>query len=53
MLGGQPNHGWQLCYPLWRFQLGGLSIDEMVGPGALVVVRPAGAYLLEFFCSGI
>ena len=39
MLGGQPNHGWQLCFPpliarLW-------------------VVRPTEVYLLDFFCSGI
>ena len=30
-----------------------LSIDEMVGPDALAVVRPTGVYLLDFFCSGI
>ena len=28
-------------------------MDEMVGPVALVVVRPTGVYLLYFFCSGI
>ena len=40
MLGGQPNHGRQLSFPLllhdgWqgfrRFQIKDLSIDEMVG----------------------
>ena len=30
-----------------------LSIVEMVGPDALVVVRPTKVYLLDFFCSGI
>ena len=40
MLGGQPNHGWQLCFPLlmhtggsdqtMTFRLKDLSIDEMV-----------------------
>ena len=30
-----------------------LSFDEMIGADALAVVRPTGAYLLDFFCSGI
>ena len=60
MLGGQPNHGSssiarQLVrlQTLWWFRLKDLSIDEMVGPDALAVVRPTGVYLLDFFCSGI
>ena len=42
MLGGQPNHGWQHCFPLncmpvgrtsdfMKVRLKDLSIDEMVG----------------------
>ena len=30
-----------------------LSIDEMVGPDTLAVVRPTWVYLVDFFCSGI
>ena len=37
----------------WWVGLKDLSIDEMVGPDALVVVRPTRVYLLDFFCSSI
>ena len=62
MLGGQPNHGWQLCFPLLLHIRGSdfilygcsdLTIDEMVGPDALAVVRPTEVYLLDLFCSNI
>ena len=58
MLGGQSNHGWQLCFPLllhaggsdFRLYDGSdlkTSIDEMV----VAVVRSYLVYLLDFFCS--
>ena len=60
MLGGQPNHGWQLCFPCGSdFRLYDVSdlktylLMRLVGHDALSVVRPKGVYLLDFFCSGI
>ena len=65
MLGGQPNHGWQLCFPLLLYAVGSdfrlydgsaLKIYLLMrwrGPDAFAVVRPTGVYLLDFFCSGI
>ena len=44
MLGSQPNHDWQFCFPL-QFYAG--------GPDALAVVRPTGIYLLHLFCFRI
>ena len=44
---------WVGYQSLLRFRLGDLSVDEMVGPGALTVVRPTGVYLLDFFCIGV
>ena len=38
---------------LWQFRLKDLSIDEMVGPDALSVVKPTEVYLLDLFCSRI
>ena len=65
MLGGQPNHGWQLCFPL-ELHAGGSDfrlydssdlktylLMKWYGPDALAVVRPTGVYLLDFFCSSI
>ena len=52
MLGGQPNHGWQLCFPLLLHAGGSDSrlfdgsdlntylLMRWYGPDALVVVRP-------------
>ena len=51
MFGGQPNHGWQVCFPLSLHAVSWTSdifIDEMVGPDALVVVRPVGFPLLQY-----
>ena len=65
MRGGQPNHGWQLCFPLllhdscsdFRLYDGShLKIYLLMrwyGPGALAVARPTGVDLLDFFCSNI
>ena len=65
MLGGQPNHGCQLCYPL-LLHAGGSDfrlydgsdlktylLMRLWGPEALAVVRPIGVYLLDFLCSSI
>ena len=65
MLGGQPNHGWQL-YFLLNMHAGGSDLRfydgsdlktylymRWLGPDALAVVRPTWVYLLDFFCSGI
>ena len=65
MLGGQPNHGWQLSFPL-LLHAGGSNfrlydgsdlktylLMRWYGPGTLAVVRPTGVCLLDFFCSGI
>ena len=60
----QPNHGWQLCFPLYLNACGsdfrlydGANFKTFLlmrwkGPDALAVVRPTGVYLLDFFCSG-
>ena len=65
MLGGQPNHGWQLCSPLSlhvsgsdfrlynRSDLKTYLLMRWYGPDALAVVRPTRVYLLDFFCSCI
>ena len=29
------------------------NCERVLKPGALAVIRPAGVYLLDFFCSGI
>ena len=63
MLGGQPNHGWRLCFPL-RLYASGLDLRLYDGSDvktyllllesdALAVVRPTLVYLLDFLCSGI
>ena len=64
MLGGQPNHGWQLCFPLYlraseldfrRYDGSDLKTHLLMRlwePDALAVVRPTGVYLLDFFCYG-
>ena len=65
MLGGQPDHCWQLCFP-FKLHAGGLDfrlydgsdlkthlLMRWFGPHALAVCRPTGVYLLDFFCSGI
>ena len=65
MLGGQPNNGWQLCFPLY-LHVGGSHFRLYDGsylktyllirwqePDALAVVGPSGVYLLDFFCSEI
>ena len=65
MLGGQPNHGWQLCFPP-KLRASGLDfrlydgsdlktylLMRWLGSGALAVVRPTGVCLLDFFCSGL
>ena len=60
MLGGQPNHGWQLCFPFYLHAGGSgfrlydgsnlktFLFDKMLGPDALAVVRPTGVYPFEF-----
>ena len=65
MLGGQPNHGWHLCFPLklhtdgsdFRLydgsDLNTYLLMRWYGPDALAIVRRIGVYLLGFFCSGI
>ena len=65
MLGGLPNHGWQLCFPLYLHAGGsdfrlcdGSNLTTYLfmrwyGPDALAVVRLSGVYLLDFFSSGI
>ena len=65
MLGGQPNHGWQLCFPL-KLHAGGSDFSlydgsnlkayllmRWWGPDALAVVGPTRVYLLDFFYSGV
>ena len=65
MLGGHPNHGWQLCF-LLLFHASGSDfrfydssdfktylLTRWWGPDALAVVRATGVYLLDFCCSGI
>ena len=65
MLGSQPNHGWQLCFPL-LLHAGGSDFRLYDGsdlktyllmrwyePDALAVCRAHRVYLLDFFCSGI
>ena len=61
MLDGQPNHGWQLCFPLQLHVIGsGFRLYDSsdlktylmmrwLGPDALAVVRPSGVLLLDFF----
>ena len=62
MLGGQPNHVWQFCFPL-LYHAGGSDfrlydgsdlktylLMRWLGPDAWLFV---GVYLLDFFCSGI
>ena len=59
MLGGQPSHDWQLCFPLLLhaggsgFGLKDMSVSGMVGAGTLAVVKPIGVGLLNVFCSGV
>ena len=65
MIGGQPNHSWQLCFPLSLhadmsdFRLfDGSDLETYLlmrwkGSDALAVVGPTGVYLLDFLCSGI
>ena len=64
MLGGQPNHGWQLCFPLKLhadgsdFRLyGGSDLKTYLidGRGLMLwlSVGLTGVYLLDFFCSVI
>ena len=65
MLGGQPYHDWQLCFPLslhadrsdFRLYDGSdlktYLLIRLYGSGALAVVTPTGVYLLDFFCSSI
>ena len=65
MLGGQPNHGWQLCFPLLLHASGldfklydgsDLKVYQLMrwlGSNALAVVRPTEVYLLDFFFSSI
>ena len=60
MLGGQPNHSRQLCFPLklhtdgsdFRLYNGSdlktYLLMRWQGPDALAVVRPTGGYLLDF-----
>ena len=58
MLGGKPNHNWQLCFG-WDFRLyDGSDLKTYLfmtwyGHDALAVVRSTGVYLLDFFCPGI
>ena len=57
MLGGQPNHGWQLCFPL-QLHAGGsdfrpydgsdLSTEEMVGACCFGWGLPVGFLLLRY-----
>ena len=61
MLGCQPNHGWQLFFPLKLHTGGsdfrlydGLELKNYLlmrwyGPDVLAVVRPTGVYLLDCF----
>ena len=65
MFGGQPNHGRQLCFPLYlhasgsdfRFYDGSdlktFLLMRLQEPDASAVCRPTGVYLLDFFCSVI
>ena len=62
---GQPNHGWQLCFPLLLHTDGsdfrlydGSDLKTYIlmrweGSDALAVFMPTRVYLLGFFCSGI
>ena len=65
MLGGQPNHRWHLCFPLW-LRAGGsdFGLCDVSDLGACLLVRwwglvlwlfvgPTRVYLLDFFCSGV
>ena len=65
MLGGQLDHGWQLCFHL-EFHAGGSDfrlydgshlktylLMRWQGPGALAVCWAHWFYLLDIFCSGI
>ena len=65
MLGGQPNHGGQLCFPL-KLHVGGSDfrlydssdlktylLMRWQGPGAVAIVRSTGVYLLDFFWFGV
>ena len=65
MLGSQPNHGWQLCFPL-KLHAGGSDFRLYDGSDLKayllmngrdlmlwLFVGPTGVYLLDFFCSGI
>ena len=65
MLGGQPNHGLQLCFPLELYAGGSdfrlydgsdlktYLLMRWLGPDALAFVRPTRVYLFDLFCSSI
>ena len=65
MLGGQSNHCWQLCFPLYLhaggsyfrlydgFDLNTYLLMRWQGPDALAVAMPTRVYLFDVFYSGI